>query len=180
MKTYDLEYQGGYDFYRKMVEQPDEPPYMRGEWVRLEDAEAALAAKDAEIRALRDSLAQEIRGALKARSLWAPDNPADLIPAVAQALDAKDKRVAEWKARCAAAVAMVPDHANVGDLQAKTKKLREAPKRIAELEGALDAAVTEVTLARIKEAKKRGEERIPCYLSVEWVERVRALRGKGE
>ena len=43
--------------------------------------------RDEEASALRDSLAQEIRGVLIARGLWAPERPSDLITAVAKAID---------------------------------------------------------------------------------------------
>jgi len=35
----------------------------------------------------RESLAQELRGVLRARGLWAPENPTDLITAFAQSID---------------------------------------------------------------------------------------------
>ncbi len=51
----------------------------------------ALRTAEARVAALadgRNSLAQEIRGALKSRGFWAPENASDLIGAVGAALDA--------------------------------------------------------------------------------------------
>lgn len=57
---------------------------LKAEVERLrERAETAEEDRDAR----RQSLANEIDGVLRARNLWSPPNPADLITAVAQAID---------------------------------------------------------------------------------------------